>query len=90
MASHRREGGRNCVEVGLDVGRGRRAGGVGVTGVGAGDAVAEVAFDPGERGVSQPVGGDALVGYPGELLADAVPEVVVAAAGQQAAVAVAQ
>ena len=36
-----------------------------VAGVGAGDGVAEVAFDPGQGGVAQPVGGDALVATPG-------------------------
>jgi hypothetical protein len=61
-----------------------------VAGVGAGDAVVEVAFDPGEGGVAQPVGGDALGGDPGEVVAEAFPEVVVASAGEGAAVAVAQ
>jgi hypothetical protein len=60
---------------------------VGVTGVGAGDAVAEVALDPGQRGVPQPVGGDALGGDPRQLLAEAVPKVVVATAGDRDALA---
>jgi hypothetical protein len=63
---------------------------VGVSGVGAGDAVAEVALNPCQGGVAQPVDRDALGGDPGESLADTEPEVVVAAAGQGVAVAVAQ
>lgn len=61
------------------------AGGVGVAGVGAGDAVAEVPLDPGEGGVAEPVGGDAPVGDPGEVVTKAVPEVVVAAGSHGAA-----
>jgi hypothetical protein len=57
---------------------------------GAGDGVAVVAFDPGEGGVAEPVGGDLLGGDPGEVLADAGPEVVVAAGGDGVAVAVAE
>jgi hypothetical protein len=53
----------------------------GVAGVGAGDGVAKVAFDPGEGGVSEPVGSDLLGGDPGEVVADAGPEVVVSAGG---------
>jgi hypothetical protein len=70
---------RDGLEVGFDAGGG-------VAGVGAGDAGAEVSFDPGEGGVSEPVGGDALRSDPGEGLADAVPEVAVAAEGDCGAV----
>ncbi|GAA2701274.1 hypothetical protein Apa02nite_053980 [Actinoplanes palleronii] len=73
FAGERAQGGGDGVDVGLDVGRGGRAGVVGVAGVGAGDAVTEVAFYPGEGGVPEPVGGDALSGDPGELAADAIP-----------------
>lgn len=52
-----------------------------MAGVGTGDAVSEVAFDLGQGGVTEPVGGDALGGDPGQLVAQACPEVVVAAAG---------
>jgi hypothetical protein len=48
-----------------------------------------VAFDPGEGGVSEPVGGEALDGDPGESVAEAFPEVVVVAGGDGSAVAVA-
>jgi hypothetical protein len=51
LAGHGREGGGDLVEGGLDVGGGGCSGGVGVAGVGAGDAVAEVTFDPGQGGV---------------------------------------
>jgi hypothetical protein len=79
------------VEVGGDVGGG--CSGVvfaGVAGVGAGDGVTKVAFDPGEGGVSEPMGGDLLGGDPGEAYADALPEVVVAAGGDGVLVAVAE
>jgi hypothetical protein len=90
LAAQGRQGGGHGVQVGLDVCRGGRAGAVGVAGVGAGDAVAEVALNPCQGGVAQPVDRDALGGDPGESLADTEPEVVVAAAGQGVAVAVAQ
>jgi hypothetical protein len=51
---------------------------------------AEVPFDPGQGGVAQPVGGDALGGDPGESFTEPVPELVVAAVGQPGAVAEAQ
>lgn len=54
-----------------------------MAGVGAGDRVAEVAFDPGEGGVPQPVGADLLDGYPGQVCAEALPQVVVAAGGDR-------
>lgn len=73
----------------LDVGGGG-SGVVGVSGVGAGYAVSEVAFYPGEGGVAEPVGGDALGGDPGEAVAEAFPEVVVVSAGEWAAVAEAE
>ncbi|MEU3456896.1 hypothetical protein ABZ671_25345 [Micromonospora sp. NPDC006766] len=45
---------------------------------------------PGEGGVPQPVGGDALHGDPGQALPDAFPQVVVAAAADRPTIAVAQ
>jgi hypothetical protein len=56
LAGHGCKGGGDVVEVGLDVGGGGGPGAVGVSGVGACDAVAVVAFDPGECGVAEPVG----------------------------------
>jgi hypothetical protein len=61
-----------------------------MAGVGARDAVTVVAFDPAQSGVAEPVGGAALRGDPGQQLAEAGPEVVVAAAGQDATVAIPQ
>jgi hypothetical protein len=90
LPGHGGQGGGDSVQVGFDVGGGGGAGAVGVSGVGAGDAVPVVALDPGEGGVAQPVGGDAVSGDPGELLPETFPEVVVAASGERAAVAVAQ
>lgn len=90
MAGHRGQGGGDGLQVGFDVGGGGGSGGVGVAGVGAGDAVPEVAINPGQRGVAQPVGGHALRRYPRQPLSEPCPQVVVAAAGQRAAVAVAQ
>jgi len=85
------EGGGDFVEVCGDVGGGCACVVVaGVAGVGAGDGVAVVAFDPGQGGVAQPVGADVLGGDPGQVGADAGPEVVVAAGGDGASVAVAQ
>jgi hypothetical protein len=80
LAGEGGEGGGGVVDVGVEVGGG--VGFVVVSGVFVGDGVAVVAFDPGEGGVAQPVGGDALFGDPGEVFADAFPEVVVAAGGQ--------
>ena len=88
LAGHGGEGGGDFLEAGFDVGGGCWSGVVGVSGVGAGDPVAEVAFYPGEGGVAEPVGGDALGGDPGESVAEAFPEVVVASAGEWVAVAV--
>jgi hypothetical protein len=90
LAGEGGQGGGDGLQVGLDVCGGRRAGLVGVPGVGAGDPVAEVAFHPGQRGVPQPVGGDTLSGNPWQPVADALPQVVVAPRGQRAAVAVTQ
>ena len=53
LSGHGGEGGGDGLEVGFDVGGGGGADAVGVAGVGAGDAVAEVAFDPGEGGVAE-------------------------------------
>jgi hypothetical protein len=60
---------------------------VGVSGVGPCHAVAEVAFYPRQRGVAGPVGGDPLAGAPGQLIAEAFPEMVVASVGEWVAVA---
>jgi hypothetical protein len=90
LAGHDGQGGGHLLQTGLDVGSGGWPGVVGVSGVGAGDPVAEVAFDPGEGGVAEPVGGDALSGDPGESFAESFPEVVVAAAGERVPVAVPQ
>jgi hypothetical protein len=76
------EGGGDVVDVGVEVGGRGGVGFVVVAGVFVGDGVAVVAFDPGEGGVAQPVDGDVLFGHPGEVFADALPEVVVAAGGQ--------
>jgi hypothetical protein len=83
-------GGGDFLEAGFDVGGRGGSGGVGVSGVVAGYAVGEVAFDPGQCGVAEPVGGDALGAIPGEVVAEACPDVVVAAGGDGAAVAVAE
>jgi hypothetical protein len=48
LAGHGGEGGGDFLEAGFDVGGGGWSGVVGVAGVGAGDSVSEVAFDPGE------------------------------------------
>ena len=83
---HRGQCGGDGLQVGFDVGGGGGARAVGVAGVGACDAVAVVAFDPGQCGVAQPVGGDSLSGDPGELVTESFPEVVVASGGQFMAV----
>jgi len=51
-----------------------------------GDGEAEVPFDPGEGRVAYPVCADLLGGYPGEMAAEAPPEVVVASGGDGSAV----
>ena len=56
---------------------------VGVAGVGAGDGVAEVALDPGQGGVPDPVDADLLGPHPGQVLADPDPQVVISAAGDR-------
>jgi len=76
---------------GFDVDRGRvEIFAVAVAGVGVGDGRGDVAFDPGEGGVAYPVDADLLGGDPGQVCAEALKEVVVAAAADGAAVAVAQ
>ena len=90
LAGHGGQGGGDGGQVGFDVGGGGWAGGVGVSGVRAGDAIAEMTLDPGQRGVAQPVDGHALRGDPRQMFTDAPPQVVVAAAGQRTAVPVAQ
>lgn len=61
-----------------------------MAGEGAGDGVAVLSLDTGERGVPNPVRADALCRYPGKVFADALPEVVVATAGDRLTVAVAK
>jgi hypothetical protein len=79
------------VQLGAHIrGGGAELGTVVVPGVGACDGVAEVAFDPGQGGVAQPVGGDALGGNPGQVLADSLPETVVAVPRDRSSIAVAQ
>ncbi|MBV8809410.1 MAG: hypothetical protein JO033_12120, partial [Acidobacteriaceae bacterium] len=91
FAGEGRERGGDFGEVGADVGGGgARVGAVGVPGVGAGDGVAEVAFDPGECGVPEPVSADLLSGDPGEMVTDPEPEVIVSACGNRPPVGVAQ
>lgn len=90
FVGHGDQGGGDVLEGGFDVGGGGWAGGVGVAGVGAGDAVAEVAFDPGQGRMAQPVGRHSLGSDPGKLAAKAVPEKVVASVGERSSVAVAQ
>jgi hypothetical protein len=46
---------------------------VGVPGVGVGDGEPEVALDPGQGGVAEPVGADLLGADPGQVPADADP-----------------
>jgi hypothetical protein len=48
-----------------------------------GDGVSEVAFDLGDCGVVEPLGGDAVCGGPGESGADVLPEAVAVAAGDR-------
>lgn len=74
LAGHSGQSARHGLQIGLDVGGGRRPGAAGVARVGAGHTVAEVPLDPGQGGVAQPVGGDALAGHPGQPLAEAVSE----------------
>jgi len=50
-----------------------------VSGVGAGDGISEVAFHPGQDGVSDPVRADPLDGNPWEHLAEAFPQPVTVA-----------
>src|SRR4051794_21198827 len=69
----------DVVDGGFDVGHGGVLGVsfVEVAGVGVGDGESEVAFDPGEGGVPDPVGGHVQGGDPGQVAAEADPEVVV-------------
>lgn len=60
FAGHGGQSDGDVMQVRLNVGGGGGSAPVGVPGVGAGYSVPEVAFDPGESGVAQPVGGDAL------------------------------
>lgn len=90
LSGHGDEGGGDLLETGFDVGGGGWSGGVGMPGVGPCDSVAVVSFDPGEGGVAEPVGGDALGSDPGESFAESFPEVVVASAGEGMPVAVAE
>jgi hypothetical protein len=90
LPCHGGQSGSDALEVSFDVRRGGGSDGVGVPGVGAGDPVPEMAFDPGQGRVPEPVGGDALGGDPRRSFADAFPQVVVAAAGQTTPVAIPQ
>jgi hypothetical protein len=85
-------GSRHFIDLGLDVGGGGTdlAGVFAMPGEGASDRIADGAFDPRDDRVSQPVRGDALGGDPGQVLADALPEVVVPAVGDRSAVVVPQ
>src|SRR6266536_1579346 len=74
------QGGGDVVDVGLDVGGGG----------GVGDGIAKIPFDPRQGGVAQPVCGDVLAVDPGQVAAESVPEVVIAAIGDGFAVGVAQ
>src|ERR1017187_9724239 len=87
----RGQGGGYLVGGGADVGRGRArlAAVVGVARVGFGDGVAEVPLDPRQGRVPDPVHADLLRPYPGERPAEALPQVVIAAVGNAAGVAVA-
>src|SRR6266496_2233435 len=87
---HGGQGGGDVVDVGLDVGGGGVVGGVVVSGVGVGDGIAKIPFDPRQGGVAQPVCGDVLAVDPGQVAAESVPEVVIAAIGDGFAVGVAQ
>jgi hypothetical protein len=82
---------RDFLDVGFDVGGGCcGVAGAGMAGIGAGHRVSEVPFYPGQRGVAQPVSADLLGRDPGQMPADALPQVVVPAVGDRAAVAIAQ
>lgn len=92
FAGHLRECCRDFASAGSHVGQGasRRVPMVCVRGVRVGYGVAEIAFDPAEYGVSDPVSRDLVSAYPWDFATDAVPEVVVASASDDSAVAVAQ
>jgi hypothetical protein len=55
LARHRRQGRSNLVDLALDLRGSGRPRGVGVTGIRAGDPVAEVPLDPRQRGISAPI-----------------------------------
>lgn len=86
------ESGGDLVDAGADVGGGGPGvvAVVGVAGVGACGGIAEVALYSGQGGVAQLVGGDLLGGHPGQVGAEARPEVVVASAGDRRTTGVAQ
>ena len=68
----------------------RLAAAVGVPGVGAGDGVAEIPLDPGQGRVTDPVHADLLGRDPGQVPAEAGPQVVIAAGGDRPPVGVPQ
>src|SRR2546427_8131563 len=83
LAGQRGQGCGHLMDAGADIGGGCSAvaSAVGVARVGLGDGVAEAALDPGQGGVPDPVHADLLRVYPGEMPAEALPQVVVAAVG---------
>ncbi len=79
------------VEVGADVGGGdTNIVIVGVASECPRNGVAEVAFNPGQRGMAEPVSAGLLRGDPRKMSADADPEVVVSAGSDWASIFVAQ
>src|SRR5260370_31370522 len=83
LAGQRGQGCGHLMDAGADIGRGSSgvASAVGVARVGLGDRVAEAALDPGQGGVPDPVHADLLCPYPGEMPAEALPQVVISAGG---------
>jgi len=92
LAGQRGQGGGDFSEAGADVGRGGAglAAAVGVPGVGAGDSVPEIPFDPRQRRVTDPVTADLLGAHPGQLPAQTGPQMVIPAGGDRVPVGVAQ
>src|SRR5262245_56434689 len=85
------ESGGDFGEAGADVG----CGGAGIVVVGVAsacprDGVAEVAFNPGQRGMTKPVSADLLLDDPGKMSANADPDVIVSARGYHPSISVAQ
>src|SRR5690606_4244187 len=80
--------GGNLFEAGAHIDRSHSCFAAGMTRVGLRDGIAEVALDPFQRRVAQPVCRDPLGGHPWQQLADPNPQVVVAAVRDRPAVAV--